>query len=86
MSSYRCITYVPKVAPRLIPNLRLLRMEHDDFVPQLEELLIEAEDPAQLKLDWSERVCALARRMRQHERAEDLVLLEAYWDDLGGQG
>jgi hypothetical protein len=77
---------VPEVAPRLIPNLRLLRTEHDDFVHQLEQLLIEADDPTQLGLDWSDRVCALARRVRQHERAEALLLQEAYWDDLGGQG
>ncbi len=74
------------IRPALDPQLGDLEREHREILRDLEALRAEACEPGCEDAHIQERRAACARRIREHEDAEDRLALETYFLDEGGSG
>jgi predicted membrane chloride channel (bestrophin family) len=77
-------------SPRLAFRLQQLVYDHPRILVALQELVAdfppdEAMKPNELR-SLKERVQSALEVVHAHERAETEITMDAYWDDLGGEG
>lgn len=74
-------------SPRLAFRLERLLSDHSQILKALQKLVtdlptsIASGEANPLK----ERVLGVVEALREHERAENEVMMDVYWDDLGGE-
>ncbi len=75
-------------SPRLAFRLEKLLSEHPRILAALQKLVVdlsgEAVSAGEAEL-FRERILAAVDAVREHERAENDVMMDAYWEDLGGE-
>ncbi|MEZ6185362.1 MAG: hypothetical protein R3F62_10180 [Planctomycetota bacterium] len=73
-------------APHLAPRVELCRTQHEELLRQLDALiaLLEHEAPDSPQV-WVARR-GLRQALRRHQAAEQDLVLDAYFQDLGGEG
>ncbi|MBW2509422.1 MAG: hemerythrin domain-containing protein [Deltaproteobacteria bacterium] len=75
-------------SPRLAFKLERLLSEHGQILEVLSNLVgdlsREAAPPGEAE-PLKERVLAAVEAIREHERAENEAMMDAYWEDLGGE-
>ena len=78
---------IPERHPALAAPLAQLEAEHPKMLEALDTLLRKAEmldEPEMVDLrELSAHVQLFAARFRRHEAAENEVVIEAYWNDVG---
>ena len=75
-------------SPRLAFRLEKLVSDHSRILEALQKLVTElpTESIASGGVDpLRERVLGALEAVREHERAENEIMMEAYWQDLGGE-
>lgn len=75
-------------SPRLAFRLEKLLAEHSRILDALRTLVTDlpTETPAAREADaLKERVRGVLEAVQEHERSENEVMMDAYWDDLGGE-
>ena len=75
-------------SPRLAFQLERLLSEHSQILEVLRKLVknLQAQALAQGEAEpLKERVLAAVEAVREHERAENEAMMDAYWEDLGGE-
>lgn len=79
---------LPQRHPRLAAPLSRLESEHPALLTNIGDVLDRAralERPELFELrELNARAQLFVARLRRHEAAENEIVLEAYWDDLGG--
>ena len=76
-------------SPRLAFRLERLVSDHRRILEGLQELArdLPAETIGRNEADpLKERVLRALETLHEHERAENEIMMDAYWDDLGGEG
>ncbi len=75
-------------SPRLAHRLKELLSDHARLLEALQQLVadlptrtVAPNEAGPLK----DRVLGVLGELREHERAENEVMMDAYWDDLGGE-
>ncbi|MGD8316864.1 MAG: hemerythrin domain-containing protein [Myxococcales bacterium] len=75
-------------SPRLASRLEQLLSDHSRILDELQKVAADlptdsvvANEVGPLK----ERALGALQDIREHERAENEVMMDAYWDDLGGE-
>ena len=75
-------------SPRLAFRLEKLVSEHDGILDTLRKLVTDlpakAVGPNEAN-PCKDRVQRALETVRSHERAESEIMMDAYWDDLGGE-
>lgn len=75
-------------SPRLAGRLERLISDHDRILGTLQKLIAdlpaETIGPAEAG-PFKERVLSAVETLHEHERAENEIMMDAYWDDLGGE-
>jgi iron-sulfur cluster repair protein YtfE (RIC family) len=78
---------LPIKKPRLADQLSALEAEHPVMVAQLEEILdslSDLDDPEVFELrELNARVQLFVARLRRHEAAENELVIQAHWDEVG---
>lgn len=75
-------------SPRLAFRLQKLLAEHSGILDTLEKLVTELPAQAVTSRDvepLKQSVSVALEAVRQHERAENEVMMDAYWEDIGGE-
>lgn len=72
--------------PGLAHRVEALRREHQELLSSLEGLIdLLADEPAESEACWAARR-ALVKKLRDHRRGEEALLLDAHFQDAGGEG
>lgn len=77
-----------EASPRLASRLEKLLADHTRLLEQLRELAADCSDASRARAESppvNERALDVVSALRAHERAENEVMMDAYWDDLGGE-
>ena len=75
-----------RVAPRYHARAEVLRAQHDDLSAEMRGICELAGVSGRSLEAWSElewRLGAFARRLREHERAENEITSDAFLEDIG---
>lgn len=75
-------------SPRLASRLEKLLAEHARILAELQKLVADLATPSAAPGQTErlkQQVSSALEEVRQHERAENEVMMDAYWDDLGGE-
>lgn len=79
---------IREASPRLASRSEKLLDEHARLLDALRRLMVDCSVPSLSKGDaeaLDRRVLVVIEALREHERTENEVMLDAYWDDLGGE-
>ena len=75
-------------SPRLAFRLEKLLSDHSGILEALRKLVTDLPTEAIASGDadpLKERVLGVLEAVHEHERAENEVMMDAYWEDLGGE-
>lgn len=76
-------------APRLASRLEKLVSDHSRILESLQVLLTELQAetfrPNEPDPPCKKQVLRVLESLREHERAENEVMMDTYWNDLGGE-
>lgn len=79
---------IREASPRLASRLEKLLSDHSRLLDELRQLAADCSDQS-LAAPGAEplnaRALGVVAALREHERAENEVMMDAYWDDLGGE-
>lgn len=78
---------LPTRRPQVAARLDALKNEHPHMLAEIEEIIDVAGDLRRAELyelrELNARVQLLVARLRRHEAAENELIYEVYWDDIG---
>ncbi len=75
-------------SPRLASRLEKLLSDHSRILEALRRLVTDlpTESTASGGVDTlKERILGMVAAVHEHERAENEIMMDAYWEDLGGE-
>lgn len=75
-------------SPRLASRLEKLLSDHGRILEGLRQLVADLPTESMAPSDTEplkERILGVMETVREHERAENEVMMDAYWEDLGGE-
>ena len=75
-------------SPHLASRLERLASDHSRILEELKKLVAALPHSIELEATVSLKATVLGAldNLREHERAESAIMMDAYWDDLGGEG
>jgi hypothetical protein len=80
-------TELPQRRPRIAPRLEALKDEHPRMLVEIEKIIEIAGGLREAEIyelrELNARIQLFVARLRRHEAAENELIYEVYWDDIG---